>query len=74
LLQGLAVAAVASVVVGWGVAQYPYLLGTHLTIQVAAAPTSTLWSLTLVAAAALILVVPSLALLFSLEQRGRLEA
>jgi cytochrome d ubiquinol oxidase subunit II len=74
LLQGLAVAAVASVVVGWGVAQYPYLLGTHLSIQVAAAPTSTLWSLTLVAAAALILVVPSLALLFSLQQRGRLEA
>jgi cytochrome d ubiquinol oxidase subunit II len=74
LLQGLAVAAVASVVVGWGVAQYPYLLGTHLSIQVAAAPTSTLWSLTLVAAAALILVVPSLGLLFSLQQRGRLEA
>jgi cytochrome d ubiquinol oxidase subunit II len=74
LLQGLAVAAVASVVVGWGVAQYPYLLGTHLSIQVAAAPTSTLWSLTLVAAAALVLVVPSLGLLFSLQQRGRLEA
>jgi cytochrome d ubiquinol oxidase subunit II len=74
LVQGLSVSAVAAVVVGWGVAQYPYLLGTHLSIQQAASPTPTLWSLTVVAAAALVIVVPSLALLFTLEQRGRLEA
>jgi cytochrome bd ubiquinol oxidase subunit II len=73
LLQGLAVAAVAAVIVGWGVAQYPYLLGTHLTIGQAAAPTPTLWALTVVAAAALLLVVPAMALLFVLAQRGRLE-
>ena len=33
-----ATAAVSAVVVGWGVAQYPYLLGTHLSISEAAAP------------------------------------
>jgi len=74
LIQVLAVSAVGAVVVGWGVAQYPYLLGTHLTIARAAAPTSTLVALTVVAVAAVLLVVPSMALLFVLQQRGRLEA
>ena len=73
LIQGLAVGAVAAVMIGWGVAQYPYLLGTHLSIGAAAAPAPTLVALTVVAAAALLLVVPSLALLFVLQQRGRLE-
>jgi cytochrome d ubiquinol oxidase subunit II len=73
LLQGLAATAVASVVAGWGVAQYPYLLGTHLSIPAAAAPVDTLWALTVVAGAALLLVVPSMALLYVLAQRGRLE-
>jgi cytochrome d ubiquinol oxidase subunit II len=73
LIQGLAVAAVGAIVVGWGVAQYPYLLGTHLSIARAAAPTSTLVALTVVAVAAVLLVVPSMALLFVLQQRGRLE-
>jgi cytochrome d ubiquinol oxidase subunit II len=74
LLQALAVAAVAAIIAGWGVAQYPFLLGTHLPIAAAAAPSSTLWALTVVAAAALVLVVPSMALLFVLAQRGRLES
>jgi len=69
----LAVGAVVAVVVGWGVGQYPYLLGTHLTISGAAAPTPTLWTLTLVAAAAVALVLPGFALLYMLQQRGRLE-
>ncbi|MET8837875.1 cytochrome d ubiquinol oxidase subunit II [Micromonospora sp. NPDC004540] len=73
LLQALAVGAAGTVVVGWGVAQYPYLLGTHLRLDEAAAPDATLASLTLVAAAALLLVVPSMALLFVLHQRGRLD-
>ena len=73
LIQALAVSAVGAVVVGWGVAQYPYLLGTHLRIAQAAAPTSTLVALTVVAVAAVVLVVPSIALLFVLQQRGRLE-
>jgi cytochrome bd ubiquinol oxidase subunit II len=73
LIQGLAVSAVGAVVAGWGVAQYPYLLGTHLSIAAAAAPTSTLVALTVVAVAAVLLVVPSMALLFVLQQRGRLD-
>jgi len=73
LLQLLAVTAAGAIVAGWGVAQYPYLLGTHLPIGVAAAPGPTLVALTVVAAAALVLVAPSIALLFVLQQRGRLE-
>jgi cytochrome d ubiquinol oxidase subunit II len=74
LLQALAVLAAAALIAGWGAAQYPYLLGTHLSIGMAAAPTPTLWALTIVAAAALVFVVPSIALLFLLSQRGRLES
>jgi cytochrome bd ubiquinol oxidase subunit II len=73
LVQILAVTAAAAIVAGWGVAQYPYLLGTHLSIDAAAAPRSTLWALTVVAVAAVLLVVPSIGLLFTLAQRGRLE-
>jgi cytochrome d ubiquinol oxidase subunit II len=73
LLQLLAVTAAATIVAGWGVAQYPYLLGTHLSIGAGAAPGATLVALTVVAAAALVLVAPSIALLFVLQQRGRLE-
>ena len=73
LVQVLAVTATAAIVAGWGVAQYPYLLGTHLSIDAAAAPRSTLWALTVVAVAAVLLVVPSVGLLFTLAQRGRLE-
>jgi len=74
VLQALAVTAVATIVLGWGVAQYPYLLGTHLSISRAAAPEPTLWALTVVAAVALLVVVPAMALLFSLEQRGQLDS
>jgi cytochrome d ubiquinol oxidase subunit II len=74
LVQGLAVLAVAAIVAGWGTAQYPYLLVPDTTINEAAAPTATLWSLTVVAALALLIVVPSMVLLFVLAQRGSLEA
>jgi cytochrome d ubiquinol oxidase subunit II len=74
LVQAAAVSAVGAIVAGWGVAQYPYLLGTHVTIAEAAAPSSTLTALAVVAGAALVLVVPSVGLLFTLAQRGRLEA
>ena len=74
LLQALAVTAAGTVVAGWGVAQYPYLLGTHLSIGEAAAPDPTLWSLSIVAAVALVIIVPSFALLFVLQQRGRLTS
>jgi cytochrome d ubiquinol oxidase subunit II len=73
LVRALAVVAVAAVVLGWGVAQYPYLLGTHLTLSAAAAPRPTLWSLTGIAVAAAVLCGPSLLLLYLLQERGRLE-
>jgi cytochrome d ubiquinol oxidase subunit II len=73
VIRALAVGAVAAVVLGWGVAQYPYLLGTHLPIGAASAPAATLWVLTVVAAVAVVIVVPALALLLVLHQRGELE-
>jgi cytochrome bd ubiquinol oxidase subunit II len=73
-VQALAVLAVAAVIAGWGTAQYPYLLGTHTTIAQAAAPVPALVSLTVVAAVALVVVVPSMVLLFVLAQRGTLES
>jgi cytochrome d ubiquinol oxidase subunit II len=73
LLRALAFGAVAAVVIGWGVAQFPYLLGTHLSIAAAASPRPTLVSILVVSALAAVLVVPSLLLLFFLQQRGALE-
>ena len=72
-LRLLAVTAVGAVLVGWGVAQYPDLLGTHLTLAQAAAPSATLWTVLIVFLAAAVLCVPSLAFLYTLQQRGRLE-
>jgi cytochrome d ubiquinol oxidase subunit II len=73
LLRALAGLAVAAVLLGWGVAQYPFLLGTHLRIAAAAAPRATLVSVLGVVVAAVVLVVPSLGLLYRLQQRGELE-
>ena len=57
---------------GWGVAQYPNLLGTHLTIGQGAAPDATLGAVIAVFVAAVLLCGPSLALLYWLSQRGQL--
>ncbi|MFJ4753937.1 MULTISPECIES: cytochrome d ubiquinol oxidase subunit II [Streptomyces] len=72
LLRQTAAAAVALVVCGWGVAQYPYLLGTHLTLDEGASPRATLRVLIVVACVAGVTVLPSLVLLFRLAGRGRL--
>jgi cytochrome d ubiquinol oxidase subunit II len=69
----LAGGAVATVVWGWGVAQYPYLLPETLTISEAAAPDGTLVALLAVFGTAAVVVVPALALLFTLHQRSLLE-
>jgi cytochrome bd ubiquinol oxidase subunit II len=68
-VRPLAVAAVAAVVWGWGIAQHPYLLPQDLTINAAAAPSATLTALLIVAGAAVVLVAPAMALLFTLAQR-----
>ncbi|MET7763594.1 cytochrome d ubiquinol oxidase subunit II [Streptomyces sp. NPDC005393] len=72
VVRTLAAAAIATVVAGWGVAQYPYLLGTHLTTQQAAAPAPTLWVLFAVSCVAALLIAPSLLLLYALQLRRRL--
>jgi cytochrome d ubiquinol oxidase subunit II len=72
VVRFLGAAAVACILGGWGTAQYPYLLGDHLDVHDAAAPTATLVALTVVAVAALLLVVPSLVWLLVLTHRGRL--
>jgi cytochrome d ubiquinol oxidase subunit II len=68
-----AVAAVATVVWGWGVAQHPYLLPTSLKIDAAAAPHATLVALVVVLAAAVLIIAPALGLLYTLHQRSALD-
>jgi cytochrome d ubiquinol oxidase subunit II len=72
VVRPMGVIAVGAVIAGWGVAQYPYLLGTHLTLYAAAAPIQTLDALAVVAVIAAVTVVPSLAWLFLLTHRGSL--
>jgi cytochrome bd ubiquinol oxidase subunit II len=63
---------VAGVVIGWGVAQWPYLLPESLTVAQGAAPTSTLGALLVAAVLAALLVVPGFVLLYVLDQRSLL--
>jgi cytochrome d ubiquinol oxidase subunit II len=73
-LRPLAAGAVIAVIWGWGVAQFPYLLPTSLRIDQAAAPGPTLVTVFIVFGVAAVLVLPSLALLYTLSQRDLLEA
>jgi cytochrome d ubiquinol oxidase subunit II len=69
----LAIGAVASVVLAWGVAQWPYLLPESLKVSQAAAPDATLATVLIVFVIAAIVILPSLGLLYVLDQRGILE-
>jgi cytochrome bd ubiquinol oxidase subunit II len=69
----LAVGAVAAVIWGWGVAQWPYLLPEKLTISAAAAPSATLTGLLIVFGVAVVVVLPAIGLLFALAQRNLIE-
>jgi NADH:ubiquinone reductase (H+-translocating) len=68
----LAGATVLSVLVGWGVAQYPYIFPTTLTIDQAAAPNSVLLWLLITFILFAVTVIPTLLLLWVLDQRSRL--
>jgi cytochrome bd ubiquinol oxidase subunit II len=68
----LAILAVASVIIGWGVAQWQYLLPESLTFSAAAAPTGTLAAVLVVVVLAAIIVVPGFVLLYVLDQKGLL--
>jgi cytochrome d ubiquinol oxidase subunit II len=71
--RGFAVLAVAAVVGGWGIGQYPDLLPGQITIEEAAAPSSTLWALVVVVVFAVLFIVPALLLLLRLSQQDRLD-
>jgi cytochrome d ubiquinol oxidase subunit II len=69
----LAAGAVAAVVWGWAVAQYPYLLPEKLTISQGAAPTEVLTGVLIVFGVAVVVVLPALVLLFTLVQKNLVE-
>ncbi len=64
-----AVAAVASVVTGWGVGQYPWLLVDQVTIDEGAGADATLTGLLVVVVLAGVIVLPALTYLFRLTQQ-----
>lgn len=68
-----AAAAVACVTIGWAFAQSPYLLPDQLTLDEAAAGDPTLIAMLVSVAVGLLVLVPSLYLLYSLTLRGRLD-
>jgi cytochrome bd ubiquinol oxidase subunit II len=70
LARVTAVLAVAGVVWGWALAQYPYLLLPDLTIPQAAASPATLRALTYVLVSGAVLLVPALVFLYALFQRS----
>ncbi len=72
--RALAALAVATIVVAWGVAQYPDMLPGRVDIAQAAAPDITLVWLLGVAAAAVVIVVPAFVILYALDQRNVLES
>jgi NADH dehydrogenase len=72
-VRALAVATVVSVLVAWGVAQYPYILPTTLTIDQAAAPNSVLTWLLITFILFAATVIPTLLLLWRLDQSSRLD-
>lgn len=70
LARIFAALAVASVLIGWAAAQYPYVLSTHLTIAEAAALPSVLKATLISFAVGAVILIPSLGWLYVLFQRG----
>ena len=64
---------VATVVVGWGVGQYPWLEVDAVTLADAAASPPVLWGLVIGFGVAVVVVVPSLVLLLYLVEQGTLR-
>jgi cytochrome d ubiquinol oxidase subunit II len=69
-----AVVAVATVVIGWGVGQYPWLLVDEVRIDDGAGARATLVALLVVFGAAAVTVVPALGYLYWLTQRAEWSA
>jgi cytochrome d ubiquinol oxidase subunit II len=68
----LAVGAVASIVLSWGVAQWDYILPETLTLTEASAPSGTLGALIVATVLGVLLVGPGFIWLYRLDQRGML--
>ena len=68
-----AAVAVASVTVGWALAQDPYLLPGELTVEEGAASDATLTALFASVAVGMVVLVPSLWFLYRLVLQGRLD-
>jgi cytochrome d ubiquinol oxidase subunit II len=66
-----ALVAVATVLLGWGVAQYPWILVDEVTIAEGAGADATLVALLVAVGLAVVLVLPALAFLFRLTQSER---
>jgi cytochrome bd ubiquinol oxidase subunit II len=66
-------AAVGAIVVGWALAQRPDFLPGELSLENAAASDATLGALLVAVAIAVVVLVPSLGLLFRLTLQGRLD-
>jgi cytochrome bd ubiquinol oxidase subunit II len=73
-LRATAAIAVATVVFGWGLAQYPYLLPTSLSLAAGSAPAASLVAEFVVAGLAVLLVAPGFVILYYLQQRQMLTA
>jgi cytochrome d ubiquinol oxidase subunit II len=71
--QGVGSPEAATVVFGWGWAQYPWLIPGRLSLAEGSAPGGTLTAELVVAVRAGIIVVPSFGYLYWLQQHGRLE-
>jgi cytochrome d ubiquinol oxidase subunit II len=70
----LTVSAVGSLVFTWAFAQSPYLLPGRLTIEQAIAPPGTRAVLLAVTVVLVLVIVPSMGLLYYLDQRNTLES
>lgn len=69
LARVTAVIAVAAVVLGWGVGQWPWLLVDEIEVEAAAGASSTLWALVVTFGLVAVTVLPALAYLFWVTQR-----
>jgi cytochrome d ubiquinol oxidase subunit II len=67
--RAFAVAAVASVIAGWGIAQNPWLVGPDLTIDSTAASETMQIAFVITAGIGLALMIPCLYLLFVMFRR-----
>jgi cytochrome d ubiquinol oxidase subunit II len=64
--------AVVSIVAGWGVAQWDYMLPETLTVKEAAAPDGTIAALIVAVVMAVVIVGSGFVLLYTLDQKGLL--